>query len=258
MSESVGDKIRTYRKRAGVSQLDLEMAIGASPGSLSRIENGVNNPTKETILKIADHLSLSDLELGDLFGIVFDTPSKLLNIINNLEGILNTDELLQYAVDEVAKVLGFSIVVLLLVDGDRLRVSAFSRTNLALITIGRLGKNLTSLSVSLTEHPDNYLVRVVKEKKKYYSDYNYNFTVGAMSRNFTELMQKFSKSRYSAGLPILYEAKVYGAVYFTHLEKRTFDAEMPLMEEFVSQIGRQLALKFCQASPPADAAPSDR
>ncbi len=67
-----GSKIRYYRKRAEVNQLTLETDIGASPGALSRIENGSINPTKETLIKISDRLKLTKDETLDLLGFSFD------------------------------------------------------------------------------------------------------------------------------------------------------------------------------------------
>jgi len=73
-------KIREYRIRAHISQLQLELAINASTGSISRIENGQINPTKETLLKIADVLYLNFLEKADLLGLQI-TEEELLNLI---------------------------------------------------------------------------------------------------------------------------------------------------------------------------------
>lgn len=67
---TLGEKIKYFRKRAGLSQLDLEVAIDASAGSISRIENNVINPTKETILDISDALNLHPIETAYLFGIM--------------------------------------------------------------------------------------------------------------------------------------------------------------------------------------------
>lgn len=52
-----------------MSQLALEVAINLSPGTISRIENGIINPNKETILKIAKALNLNGVETASLFGI---------------------------------------------------------------------------------------------------------------------------------------------------------------------------------------------
>ncbi len=65
---NLGLRLKYFRTRARVSQLDLEISIGSAPGSLSRIESGVNNPTKETIYKIANRLQLNFLEISYLIG----------------------------------------------------------------------------------------------------------------------------------------------------------------------------------------------
>ncbi len=66
---SLGRKIKYFRKRAGLSQLELEAAINASIGSISRIENNLVNPTKETMLEISYALKLHPIETAYLFGI---------------------------------------------------------------------------------------------------------------------------------------------------------------------------------------------
>ncbi len=82
---SIGQKIRKFRKRSKLSQLDLEIEINASPGSISRIESGDTNPTKETIHKISEVLKLSPEELAVLFGIEL---SKNISEIENHEAIM--------------------------------------------------------------------------------------------------------------------------------------------------------------------------
>jgi len=62
MENSIGKKIRYFRLRGGLSQLDLELALGAAQGSISRIESGRVNPTKETIYSISEVLNLSERE----------------------------------------------------------------------------------------------------------------------------------------------------------------------------------------------------
>ena len=66
---TLGEKIRMFRKRAGISQSNLELEIDASFGSLSRIENDQTNPTKETLMKIAKVLNLREDEISYLFQI---------------------------------------------------------------------------------------------------------------------------------------------------------------------------------------------
>ena len=96
---SIGEKVRNFRLRTKISQLELEIEIGASSGSISRIENNLTNPTKETLLKIADILSLNFSEKTELLGLGYNEvekyiPNRFLNQkINNdtsLNNIINT------------------------------------------------------------------------------------------------------------------------------------------------------------------------
>ena len=64
---TIGEKIRFFRKRNGFSQLKLEIEAELSPGMISRIENNVKNPTKETLGKIAIALKLNYYEISYLF-----------------------------------------------------------------------------------------------------------------------------------------------------------------------------------------------
>ncbi len=66
---TLGEKIRFYRERVGISQLHLEIDAEMPAGSVCRIERCMVNPSKETIFKIAKALRLTSLEVADLFEI---------------------------------------------------------------------------------------------------------------------------------------------------------------------------------------------
>lgn len=66
---NLGQRIKYFRKRSKLSQMELELRINASFGSVSRMENGITNPTKETLFSIAEALELSAVETATLFGI---------------------------------------------------------------------------------------------------------------------------------------------------------------------------------------------
>ena len=67
---TLGQKIRYFRKIRKISQFELELTIESAAGSISRIENGVVNPKKETIFEIARALNLTSFETAYLFGII--------------------------------------------------------------------------------------------------------------------------------------------------------------------------------------------
>ncbi|MBN1331695.1 helix-turn-helix transcriptional regulator [Candidatus Dojkabacteria bacterium] len=66
-SKILGSKIKYFRNKAGFSQFDLESIVGFSPGSISRIENGLTMPTLGTVYKIAKALALTKEETMELF-----------------------------------------------------------------------------------------------------------------------------------------------------------------------------------------------
>lgn len=99
LRQNIGSKIREYRKKAGLSQFDLENEIDASAGSLSRIENNEVNPTKETLSKISKVLNLKSSEVADLIGIEILTTEELVLAIQALSSSLDLNTTLQTAVD---------------------------------------------------------------------------------------------------------------------------------------------------------------
>ncbi|WP_329215346.1 helix-turn-helix domain-containing protein [Streptomyces sp. NBC_01485] len=60
---AIGDRIRTERMHQNLTQERLHLAAGISRWSLQEIEAGRNNPTLETLLRIARAL---DVSLADL------------------------------------------------------------------------------------------------------------------------------------------------------------------------------------------------
>jgi transcriptional regulator with XRE-family HTH domain len=102
MTISLGDKIRNFRKRSGLSQLELESEIGASSGTVSRIENGEVNPTKETVQRIAEILELNNHELDYLIGQISKlvTPEEVNLARNHIKSYFSKKNTLAYLLDE--------------------------------------------------------------------------------------------------------------------------------------------------------------
>lgn len=59
----IGEKIKYFRKRQGMTQAVLASKLGISPVNISQIETGQRSPTIDTVKAIADALEIS---LGDL------------------------------------------------------------------------------------------------------------------------------------------------------------------------------------------------
>lgn len=99
---SIGEKIKNFRKRAGLSQLELETELGAANGSISRLEGGKVNPTKETILELGKILILNSKEISDLLGVrqLRPTEEEIQNAIDECKLYLDKDNIVAYLLDE--------------------------------------------------------------------------------------------------------------------------------------------------------------
>jgi transcriptional regulator with XRE-family HTH domain len=103
---TLGDKIMHFRKKAGFSQFELEIEIDASPGSLSRIEHGSTNPSKETLNKIAEALNLNFREVDYLNGPLSKLPSEseINDAVDSIHQYLNNDNVIAYILDGRARI----------------------------------------------------------------------------------------------------------------------------------------------------------
>ncbi len=99
---NIGPRLKFFRQRARMSQLELEVAIGTTPGAISRIESGKVNPTKETVLEIAEILHLNSLELDYLQGKAIEAVSEkeIHEVETLLSGYLSKKGVIAYISDE--------------------------------------------------------------------------------------------------------------------------------------------------------------
>ena len=55
----IGRRIREYRKRLGLQQMELAGAVGVTPSPMSHIETGQTKAALPTVVRIANELSVS-------------------------------------------------------------------------------------------------------------------------------------------------------------------------------------------------------
>lgn len=60
---TLGQNIKDFRGKRGLSQIDLELKCGVSNADISRIENGKKNVELVTIIKISIALEISIIDL---------------------------------------------------------------------------------------------------------------------------------------------------------------------------------------------------
>lgn len=117
----LGRKIYVLREDRSLSQTKLEVEAGLSFGTLSRIENGNINPTKETIIKIAQVLDLHDDEFNYLISLQKSSPDE--NEIERVVGLVknNFDKqtVPMYMIDNQFRICYWNDIILKLFEIDK-------------------------------------------------------------------------------------------------------------------------------------------
>jgi transcriptional regulator with XRE-family HTH domain len=236
MRNTVGDKIRAFRKREKLSQLALELEINASPGSVSRIENGQVNPTKETLKKISEVLKLTTHEISVLFDLSTDELPDIINLANKISGSLDLDKVLQNSVNEVVFDLGLNGSVLFLIEGDVLRTKTVTESFETDLMMKILKLVRFELQISLKKETDNLVVKCVREQKTFLSDDLKDFTRDVINGRITDLCAKVTEHVSGIVYPLIHNGESIGAIFFSQSYKEDFKKDMLVLESFVEHI----------------------
>ncbi|MCA9385765.1 helix-turn-helix transcriptional regulator [Candidatus Dojkabacteria bacterium] len=186
---SIGDKIKAYRMQKGFSQFKLETEINASAGSISRMESGKVNPSKETLIKIIEVLNLKTHEVISLFELDQNYLSQILQTSKKLSTSLELDQVLQDAVDEIAFDLGLLAAFICVVEGDRVFAKVYSKTFFTQMADKLIGKPFNSLSISINEK-DNLVIRTIKDRKPYLTKNLSDYSTPFLPLKVSHLLQK--------------------------------------------------------------------
>ncbi len=110
IEKTLGQRIKFFRTRAGLSQAGLEVEAGLPFGTISRIETSYINPLKETISKISQVLKLNSIELDYLIGIskAPATEEELIKVRQEVKEFLNKKFVLAYLLDDRLRIIDVS------------------------------------------------------------------------------------------------------------------------------------------------------
>ena len=84
LKKELGNKIQALRKEKKITQEHFAEIVGIEPKSVSRIENGYNYPTPETLCAIANALGVEVYELF-VFGATLSYDEMKKEIIKSLD-----------------------------------------------------------------------------------------------------------------------------------------------------------------------------
>ncbi|MEO6729410.1 MAG: helix-turn-helix domain-containing protein [Candidatus Dojkabacteria bacterium] len=234
----LGQKIRNFRKRANKSQMDLELEIGASPGSLSRIENGEVNPTKETLVKIIEVLKLQNIEAATLFNLDLKELPNVVRLARKVSSNLDLDKLLQDAVNDIAFELNLLGVVICLKHGNFLYAKTFTQSWYTRLVLNIIQTDFNKLYLDITtpQAQSNKFLEVISTGKPLISERLSDFSSPPLPKALADLSQKVSGHVCAIGLPLIADKQVVGVIMFTKGYVDDFKNELPILEAFSEHV----------------------
>jgi len=239
---SQGEKIRNFRLKKGLSQLELEFRTNSSAGTISRIESGSVNPTKETLLKIIEALDLNRYEAASLFNIdVLEQFKNLLKISKELYNTSGLNKLLQHSVNEIVFALQLLGAAIYITEGNTLYSTVITQTWYTKLITDLVGTNLRRYSFSLAKDTESLLVKCVNDKKLQYSIYLKDFVVPTVSSAIADLVQKITGGKSFISLPLINGNEILGCIVFVKNYAYDFSAEIEVLESYCDNVSAAIA-----------------
>lgn len=239
---TIGQKIKQFRKRAGISQLELEMRIGTSPGSISRIESGEVNPTKETLVKIIEKLDLRNTDAASLFNLDLIELPKLVKLAKKLSNTLDLEAILQNSANSIALELNLLGVVICLIEGDKLKAKTFTQSWYTRLVLNILPIPFHKLEVNLSDpaFKKNKFYDVIQTRSPVIRERLSDFCVPPLPLNIANLAQKVSSHKCAISFPLISDENCIGVILFTKNHVDDFKNEYPILEAFSEHIASSI------------------
>jgi transcriptional regulator with XRE-family HTH domain len=246
----LGAKLRRFRERNSISQLQLENDIGLATGSLTKIESGKVQPNHQTLTRLIKGLDLLPYEAMMLNDFSLPFLTDLLNQVVALSLIDNEIELGQEVVNYIPKatrLLGASFNV---VQETKLRNTAFTQSWYTEMLLNVLPIPYTEFTLDLERDCEqSLLVRSVVENQEYQSRLLSDFTSPSFSKNIAGLLQKTSNVRSLISIPMNINHTPLGAILYVQDNKDQFDENIPFLRLYTQVIAAFLyRLRFRYAT----------
>lgn len=234
--KALGQKIKYYRNRAGVSQLDLELEINTSPGRISKIENGKINPDKETVVSIAKALDLRSNEIASLFGIEVVDITHLSDSLKEIMLLKDPEEVMDIVANELIFKLGYIASAFFITEGDRVYMRGLTKTNISEKVIHLLPKPLDQLYLSLSKDKENLTVKAITESNVYLTHYTRDYTVPLVEVEVADKIQEAAGDKSNIIYPLEVKGRKMGAVVYVAKYKTDFKEERETLRLVSDQI----------------------
>ncbi len=241
---TIGEKIRLFRKKANITQLDLELKIDAASGSISHIEKGDTNPSKETLVKIIDALNLSPKDAAFLFDIEIEEEfTKLVNFSKKFN-TLNLNEVISNFVNDAVHELSLAHSLLIWMrDGDIFKSTPFTKSWYTDLVLKILPLPLSSVNISLVDpkFEKNIIKRAVIDMKVYESENLSDFGIGILDPGLVNRIQKLMRIKKAAAIPMVVDGVCIGIVAPSWDDESKSQTSLPVLQAFTNHLGTTIS-----------------
>lgn len=239
-NKTIGEYIKQFRKRLGISQHDFENQLDLSTGSLTKIESGKVVPSRESLLKFIKVLDLNVFDTFNILQLPTNKITSLINLINKINLLTSEEEIAQIACNNIPEQIGSFGAAVCLIDGDLLKTIGFTKSWYADLIIQLIPFPYKDFYVSVSKDVDNLMIQSIKTKKLIYSNKLEEFLRPFVYKNIARIFQKTAHMESIISVPMIAEDKVLGvALYATH-SRTNFEKEKDLLSAFTQVISTSI------------------
>lgn len=231
---NIGEKVRSLRKRSGMSQLELEIAISCSNGMISRIETNEVNPTKETLFRIAEALKLNGPETASLFGLDYQPLQS-----GKTEGF-NIKHVLDLTTSKWVNVLGVSYAVIFLWNEEdkSLKVTSITIPNYARTIFERaIGTKIEEVSLFMSNpihRKSHYCQSIIKKEMLITHDVK-DFAESVLPVSMYKTAANILGMKLAINIPLIVQDKVLGVLGLIWPEEDFTEQDRAMVDTFAEQ-----------------------
>ncbi len=230
---NTGELIKKLRKARKISQFDLELAIDAGFGSLSKIERGLVQPSKQTLARIIRTLQLPPHEVIALYGIDLSCYRDVISSINKIYAQTSLEDCLQMIADEINGNLKLVGTAIFLIEANTVRFRATSKEWYTEKMFEILGEKLESISFDMDSSNPSPQVKAVLSKQLVLTNSLYDAVAPNLDKTLADIISALVGIEVIGFLPIISTSsprqEPIGAIGFAVNKSHIVEELLPLI-----------------------------
>ncbi|MCA9381201.1 helix-turn-helix domain-containing protein [Candidatus Dojkabacteria bacterium] len=204
----------------------------------SRIENGLVNPTKETIIAIAKALNLKTEEIASLFGIELDKES-LEEVLSNLKNIESLEDLIFAVTNKLIFKIGYLASMMWLIRDKKIFAAGITNSNISKAVHDIIDKDFSEVALDF-DNNDNLTVQAILEKTTKVTNLTSDYTVPSVTQEQADLVQEETGDKSNCIVPMISNGKVMGAMVYVKKIEDDFSSDKEMLQGITNYVSNCL------------------